>query len=303
MMAVPLPEVAVAAVGRARFGDAGPVQPIHLTGCERMTGKLGVSLGRNMRLDPVPDGHVEPTMVVWLAHAPQPVFKLGDGDQRLAKAAGGETAGSGEMLRDPDSHRRGGDDDRGVAIPLRIGLIEPRSAGRHDVLDAGQPGGELSREDHPLGRLLGRRLAAALGWTFRDGDDFHPPANVTKMTVGVPLTDADREPWLATLAALLETAVVAGPPLVLGCSALRRAYRNRLGLPHARIRLVHLDGPEDMIRKRIEQRAGHYMPATLLDSQLAILELPGPDEAAIVIDVSEDPGQIVRRLTAALGLP
>ena len=151
--------------------------------------------------------------------------------------------------------------------------------------------------------VIGRRLAAALGWTFRDGDDFHPPANVTKMSGGVPLTDADREPWLATLAAMLTTALVAGPPLVLGCSALRRAYRNRLGLPHARIRLVHLDGPVDMIRKRIEQRAGHYMPATLLDSQLAILERPGPDEAAIVIDVSEDPGQIVRQLIAALGLP
>lgn len=150
---------------------------------------------------------------------------------------------------------------------------------------------------------IGRQLAAVLGWTFRDGDDFHPPANVIKMTGGMPLTDADREPWLVTLAALLNTAVAAGPPLVLGCSALRRAYRNQLGLPHPRIQLVHLDGPNDMIRKRIEQRAGHYMPATLLDSQLAILERPGPDEAAIVIDVSEDPGQIVRQLTAALGLP
>ena len=137
MMAVPLPEVAVAAVGRARFGDAGPVQPIRLTGCERVTGKLGVSLGRNMGLDPIPDGHVEATVVVRLAHAPQPVFKLGDGDQRLGEAPGGEAAGLGEMLRDPDTHRRCGDDDRGVAIPLRIGFIEPRSAGRHDVLNTG----------------------------------------------------------------------------------------------------------------------------------------------------------------------
>ena len=100
---------------------------------------------------------MKPTVVVWLTHAPQPVFKLGDGDQRLVKAAGGEAAGSGQMLRDPDAHRRGSDDDRGVGIPVRIGFIEPRSAGRQNILDAGQPGGELGREDHPLGRLLGRR--------------------------------------------------------------------------------------------------------------------------------------------------
>jgi gluconokinase len=150
---------------------------------------------------------------------------------------------------------------------------------------------------------IGRLLAERLGWCFRDADEFHPPENVAKMRAGIPLDDADREPWLATLAAVLEEAITAGTPLVLACSALKRGHRTRLGLPRGHVRLVHLDGSPDVIKKRIEQRAGHFMPATLLDSQLAALERPGPDENAIVVDVSPEPDAIVRRLTAALGLP
>lgn len=150
---------------------------------------------------------------------------------------------------------------------------------------------------------IGRRLAERLHWAFRDADDFHPAENVAKMRAGTPLDDADRDPWLATLAVVLAEAIAVGPPLVLACSALRRDYRTRLGLPTGRVRLVHLDGTVDMIRKRIEQRAGHFMPATLLDSQLSALERPGPDENAIVVDVSPEPDAIVRRVMAALGLP
>ena len=150
---------------------------------------------------------------------------------------------------------------------------------------------------------IGRRLAERLGWQFRDADDFHPAENVAKMRAGIPLDDRDRGPWLEALAVVLETATSPGPPLVLACSALKRSHRGRLGLPQERIRLVHLDGPPEVIRKRIEQRAGHFMPATLLDSQLAALERPGPDENAIVVDVSPEPDAIVQAIAAALGLP
>jgi len=151
--------------------------------------------------------------------------------------------------------------------------------------------------------VVGRGLADQLGWAFHDADEFHPAANVAKMRSGVPLTDVDRQPWLDRLAALLADATDGGPPLVLACSALASRHRAALGLPRARIRLVHLTGPADVIRKRIEQRAGHFMPATLLDSQLAALEPPQAAETPIVVDVSAEPEEIVRRITAALGLP
>jgi gluconokinase len=150
--------------------------------------------------------------------------------------------------------------------------------------------------------VVGRLLAARLGWAFHDADDFHPAENVRKMEAGMPLDDSDREPWLTRLAAVLDTAS-GGPPLVLACSALKRRYRQRLGLPHPARRLVSLTGPADLLRKRIEQRAGHFMPATLLDSQLATLEPPAAAELPIVIDISAAPEALVERIMAALGLP
>jgi gluconokinase len=150
--------------------------------------------------------------------------------------------------------------------------------------------------------VVGRLLAARLGWAFHDADDFHPAENVRKMEAGQPLTDTDREPWLGRLAALLDTAS-RDTPLVLACSALKRSYRQRLGLPHPARRLVSLTGPADLLRKRIEQRAGHFMPAALLDSQLATLEPPAAAELPIVIDVSAAPEALAERITAALGLP
>ncbi|MFM8985393.1 MAG: gluconokinase [Planctomycetia bacterium] len=147
---------------------------------------------------------------------------------------------------------------------------------------------------------VGRRLAAALGWEFRDADEFHPPANVAKMRAGTPLDDADRRPWLDALAGLLARAVDEHKGTVLACSALARRYRARLGLPNPRIRLVHLDDATGAIRKRVEQRAGHFMPATLLDSQLALLERPEPDERPIVVDVAGTPDAIVQAILAAI---
>ena len=146
---------------------------------------------------------------------------------------------------------------------------------------------------------IGRRLAAALGWMYHDADDFHPSANVAKMRAGTPLIDSDRWPWLDALAVVLRDAVV-GDGLVLACSALTRRYRSRLGLPHSLIRLVHLDDPSGVVRKRIEQRAGHFMPAALLESQLALLEKPAADERPIVVDVAADPDTIVRAILTRL---
>lgn len=147
---------------------------------------------------------------------------------------------------------------------------------------------------------IGRRLANALGSTFRDADDFHPAANVAKMRSGVPLTDEDRWPWLDALAVVLRDAVDGRGDVVLACSALARRYRDRLGLPHPLIRLVHLDDPSGVVKKRVEQRAGHFMPATLLDSQLAVLERPAPDERPIVVDVAAEPDALVRAILTRL---
>lgn len=148
---------------------------------------------------------------------------------------------------------------------------------------------------------IGRRLADALQWTFRDADDFHPPANVAKMRSGTPLNDADRWPWLDALAAVLQDAVTGGGTTVLACSALARRYRDRLGLPHPLVRLVHLDDAGGVIRQRLERRAGHFMPSGLLDSQLAVLERPTADERPIVVDVAREPEAIVRLILESLG--
>jgi gluconokinase len=147
---------------------------------------------------------------------------------------------------------------------------------------------------------IGRRLADALDWTFLDADDFHPPANVEKMRAGTPLCDADRWPWLDVLAERVRQSAAGHGNIVLACSALARRYRDRLGLPHPHVRLVYLDDPGDVIRSRMERRTGHFMPATLLDSQLAILERPTAAERPIVVDVAADPAAIVRSILASL---
>jgi gluconokinase len=126
---------------------------------------------------------------------------------------------------------------------------------------------------------VGEALAARLGIPYRDGDDLHPPANVAKMSAGIPLTDEDRWPWLDRVAEVLAS----DAPVIIGCSALRRAYRDRIragaGGP---VQFVHLVGSRDLIAARMARRQGHYMPLTLLDSQFAALEPPGPEEAVSV---------------------
>jgi gluconokinase len=141
---------------------------------------------------------------------------------------------------------------------------------------------------------VGKALAAALGWRFFDADDFHPPANIEKMAAGIPLTDADRWPWLDRLAAEMGAIERAGGHAVLACSALRQAYRDRLAVA-GDVRFVHLRGDRATIAARVAARPGHYMPATLVDSQFAALELPAE---AIDVDITlpvADQVAVVRR--------
>ena len=149
---------------------------------------------------------------------------------------------------------------------------------------------------------VGERLAAALNATFHEGDQFHPPENVTKMARGEPLTDADRGPWLATIAAAIGRADAAGANAVFACSALKRGYRDILRSACPALRVVHLAGSEALIRGRLEGRRGHFMPPTLLPSQFLTLEPPEAGEQPIVIDIAAAPDAIVTAIRTALGV-
>ena len=129
-------------------------------------------------------------------------------------------------------------------------------------------------------------------------DDFHPAANRRKMAAGEPLTDADRRPWLEELARLRDRVLARGERAVLACSALKRSYRETLRRGALReVAFVHLTGPRQVLAERLDGRTGHFMPADLLDSQLAILETP---EEALTIDVTDPPPVLVERIVAAL---
>jgi gluconokinase len=148
---------------------------------------------------------------------------------------------------------------------------------------------------------IGQALADELGWAFRDGDAFHPAANVEKMRAGAPLTDADRWPWLDAIAAHVAKLEAEGSHVVIACSALKRAYRDRLRQGGAHLRFVHLDGSFDLIDARMKARTDHFMPPSLLESQFATLEPPAPDEQAVVVSIAQPPEAIVRAVRDALG--
>lgn len=148
---------------------------------------------------------------------------------------------------------------------------------------------------------VGRELADRLGTRFLDGDDYHPAANVAKMSAGTALTDEDRWPWLDRLGAVTEQAVAETGGAVLACSALRRVYRERLQeAARGAVMFVHLAGTQALIEQRMAARTGHFMPTGLLDSQFATLEPPGPDETALSIDVDAPLDEIVDRIARAL---
>ena len=147
---------------------------------------------------------------------------------------------------------------------------------------------------------IGVRLAERLGVPFVEGDSFHPPANIAKMSSGVPLDDADRLPWLEALAAELERARRTGGGIVLVCSALRRSYRDILRDGHDDVVFLFLAGDKTLIGERLAARRGHFMPPGLLDSQFAALEEPGADESPIVIDVTPRLETLLARLPRIL---
>lgn len=145
---------------------------------------------------------------------------------------------------------------------------------------------------------VGRALAETLDWTFYDADDFHPPANVAKMGAGHPLTDADRWPWLDTIAAELARVLADGGHAVLACSALKQAYRDRLRTA-GDVRIVYLKGDQATIAARLAARKHEYMPPTLLPSQFAALEEPAD---AIDVDIRLPVAGQVRFIRDRLGL-
>jgi gluconokinase len=146
---------------------------------------------------------------------------------------------------------------------------------------------------------VGQELAQRLNWRLLDADDFHPPANIEKMSRGVPLEDSDRWPWLDRLNALMKEADARGESVLLACSALKARYRDRLAVGCKPVNWVFLKGDFDLIEARLRARKGHYMKAGLLQSQFAALEEP---DDALVVDISGDPGQITARLLQQLGL-
>lgn len=145
---------------------------------------------------------------------------------------------------------------------------------------------------------IGAAFAAAIGATFVDGDDLHPPSNVAKMASGVPLNDDDRWPWLDRVAGVLRDHAGA---VVVGCSALKRRYRDRIRDGAAReVCFLHLAGDRAVIAARMQARSGHFMPPALLDSQFAALEPPQPDETALTVDIDQPQAAIVAELLAKL---
>ncbi len=147
---------------------------------------------------------------------------------------------------------------------------------------------------------VGKVVASRMNWTFIEGDDLHPPANITKMASGVPLTDEDRWPWLDSIADRMREIDKAGESAVVACSALRQAYRDRLRRSGADLRFLHLTGDVSLIRQRMQNRSGHFMPAGLLDSQLATLEPAGLDEDLYEVDISGTVGDLAEAAIRSL---
>jgi gluconokinase len=149
---------------------------------------------------------------------------------------------------------------------------------------------------------IGETLAERLGWTFEDGDRFHPAGNVAKMSAGHPLTDEDRWPWLQAIADEIDRVCKAGERAVIACSALKRAYRDILVHGRDDVRIVFLDGTQDLIAARLAARKGHFMPSGLLASQFKTLEPPAGDENPITVSIDATVETIVDDIVRQLGL-
>lgn len=146
---------------------------------------------------------------------------------------------------------------------------------------------------------VGRQLATELGWSFADADDFHPPANIAKMSAGVPLNDDDRAPWLAALRRHIDDLRARGENAVVACSALKARYRTELiGNPPAG-RIVYLRADPALIKERLARRSGHFMPPELADSQFATLEVPTD---ALPVEAAQPPAVLASAIRRAFGI-
>jgi gluconokinase len=149
---------------------------------------------------------------------------------------------------------------------------------------------------------ISESLARRLGWRYEDGDRFHPPSNVAKMSAGQPLTDEDRWPWLQAIADEIDRLSASGQRAVIACSALKRAYRKILVHGRDDIRIVFLDGAQDLIAGRLAARKGHFMPPDLLASQFRTLERPGTNERPIKVSIDAPVERIVDDIVSQLNL-
>ena len=151
---------------------------------------------------------------------------------------------------------------------------------------------------------IGEQLARRLAWTFADGDSFHPAANVAKMRAGIPLTDADRGPWLAAIGAWMDDIIASGQSAVIACSALKRSYRESLLGGRAQAVMVFLEVSREQDEARVSQRKGHFFAEPLLASQFAALELPDPAEQRVypVETADQAPGQLAAEIITRLGI-
>jgi gluconokinase len=147
---------------------------------------------------------------------------------------------------------------------------------------------------------VGAMLAGRLGWRFADADDFHPAANIEKMRAGIPLTDEDRLPWLQAIAAWMDERIARGEPTVVGCSALKRSYRDLLlgGRPQAQMIFLAVD--REVLTRRLAARSGHFFPGQLLGTQLDALEPPQPDEHVLSVVPAGEPADTVASIIAVL---
>ncbi len=148
---------------------------------------------------------------------------------------------------------------------------------------------------------VAQELAARLGWSFEEGDALHPEANVAKMHAGISLTDADRQPWLEAVAAWIDGQRARKQPGIISCSALKRSYRQIIIGDRPEVRLVYLRGGRDLIAEHLAGRHGHFMPASLLQSQIDTLEEPDPGEDPLIVDVGPPAGQVAEEIIRLLG--
>jgi gluconokinase len=147
------------------------------------------------------------------------------------------------------------------------------------------------------------KLAERIGWRSVDGDKFHPASNIAKMSAGHPLTDEDRWPWLKAIAAEIDRSCKAGEKAVIACSALKRSYREILVHGRDDVRIVYLDGSQQLIAERLARRSGHFMPPGLLESQFKTLEPPDESENPVTVSIDSAPDDIVDNIIQQLGLP